>query len=122
MFCLLQLDLIRSRKKSLSWATVVAASMFYAMFGFVEASANFDHTQAIYESRTEIRAKLPVTKMALAFFSLHVTVATVWIILAAVRCLAHSRQRLCVIISVVVTETFATCCGQLLWAQSQTFS
>jgi hypothetical protein len=122
MFCLLQLDMIRSRRRSLDWRSVLAAAMFYALFGYVEASADFDHMQAIYESRTEIQVKLPITKMGLAFFLLHVGVSTFWIIVAVANCLPHSRRRLVMIILALVAETVATCFGHFFWAQSHKFS
>jgi hypothetical protein len=37
MFCLLQLDLIRSKRRSMDWKSVIAAAMFYALFAYVKA-------------------------------------------------------------------------------------
>jgi hypothetical protein len=114
MFCLLQLEAIRSKQRSVNWRLTGCCAVFFVFYGFFDASASFDRGQQRYESDVELEGRPPSEDVVVMFHVVHVVLAAVWIVAAGIQSKRFLERKLLLFILVTIADCLATAFSQIL--------
>jgi hypothetical protein len=114
MFCLLQLEAIRTRQAAVSWPIAVCCVVFFVFYGFFDASASFDRGQQRYECDMEIEGKPPSEDVVVAFHVVHLVLVVIWIIAAGIQSKSFTERKFLMFALVTVADFLATAFSQFL--------
>jgi hypothetical protein len=104
-FVLIQLEVVRGKRTSAPWPTLVVGAAFFCAYAMVDSVANFDRAQLIYECETEIEAVLPSEVLAIQFHLADFAIAGLWLVLAIVQRRKYAPKRMSLFLVAVLATS-----------------
>jgi hypothetical protein len=122
MFCLMQIEMIRTRRKTPFFPICVAAGVCFSVYATIDSAASFDRAQLVADSEREIEIVLPTENLMVLVHILYGIVCAVWGFLAVRQSAGYCAQRLYVFLAFSAFELAATVFSQVVCVKNHLFS